>query len=628
MAKPEEVIIVEDENGDIVREMTKDTEVIAQYKTMREALVFLTNLNYEDTEHIMLSKLATQVERGGFTWTGLNTLCWAVGSISGAMGESDEKKFLVTVIKDLLKLCEDQRGKENKAIVASNIMYIVGNYPRFLRAHWKFLKTVVNKLFEFMHEPHPGVQDMACDTFLKIAQKCKRKFTTPQSGVQMSGASSPSLTNVLDTQPYLLTLISQLPTHIRDLQSHQILSFYESVATMLSDKGPQVKVNREEAMLRLMDMCNSTWMQMMAGGEAQVVTLECVREVARIIKTNAVVCTAAGSGVYVHQLSSIFADMMRLYRLYSIKVREACASQGDIAARTTVFKAMRGAKSEVVELLTAFIAGSSDIDGGGEHIAMQTFMTRIMQELFEDYRLSPAAARDAKVLSFFASSATALKDLLTPLIPAIVEAILDPTLSMITTNMLDYPEHRTCFFRFIREANQFCFQGLFVPVHQTLIVNSIIWAFKHTERNISEMGLEVLNELLLKLSHTSDEVAQPFYQQYLLILIQDVLGLMTDRLHKSGFKLQSTALRQMFQGVLTGQVKVPLFEVGSDNLMAMKNHVASLLLNAFPNLTQQQVVSFVIGIFDGGMDLAKFKDHMRDFLIRIKVNKRILFKYS
>ena len=55
-------------------------------------------------------------------------------------------------------------------------MYIVGQYPRFLRAHWKFLKTVVNKLFEFMHETHPGVQDMACDTFLKISQKCMTFF--------------------------------------------------------------------------------------------------------------------------------------------------------------------------------------------------------------------------------------------------------------------------------------------------------------------------------------------------------------------------------------------------------------------------------------------------------------------
>ena len=121
----------------------------------------------------MLSKLSDQVRiESEFDWTTLNTLCWAIGSISGAMSEDEEKRFLVTVIKDLLGLCENKRGKDNKAVVASNIMYVVGQYPRFLKAHWKFLKTVVNKLFEFMHESHPGVQDMACDTFLKIAQKC------------------------------------------------------------------------------------------------------------------------------------------------------------------------------------------------------------------------------------------------------------------------------------------------------------------------------------------------------------------------------------------------------------------------------------------------------------------------
>lgn len=35
--------------------------------------------------------------------------------------------------QDLLGLCEMKRGKDNKAIIASNIMYIVGQYPRFLR---------------------------------------------------------------------------------------------------------------------------------------------------------------------------------------------------------------------------------------------------------------------------------------------------------------------------------------------------------------------------------------------------------------------------------------------------------------------------------------------------------------
>ncbi|KAG6523475.1 hypothetical protein ZIOFF_013334 [Zingiber officinale] len=180
MAKPEEVLIVEDENGNIVRETMKDIDVLVQYKIMRETLIYLSHLDHEDTEQQMLKKLNKQLSGEEWSWNNLNTLCWAIGSISGSMMEEQENRFLVMVIRDLLNLCEITKGKDNKAVIASNIMYVVGQYPRFLRAHWKFLKTVVNKLFEFMHETHPGVQDMACDTFLKIVQKCKRKFVTTQ----------------------------------------------------------------------------------------------------------------------------------------------------------------------------------------------------------------------------------------------------------------------------------------------------------------------------------------------------------------------------------------------------------------------------------------------------------------
>lgn len=168
------------------------------------------------------------------------------------MHEEDEKRFLVTVIKDLLGLCEQKKGKDNKAIIASNIMYVVGQYPRFLRAHWKFLKTVVNKLFEFMHgknyyvihdilwntnelvyivtkckrmvnneseimsyvilkqfvtETHDGVQDMACDTFIKIALKCRRHFVTVQLG---------------EALPFIEEILSTISSIICDLQTQQV----------------------------------------------------------------------------------------------------------------------------------------------------------------------------------------------------------------------------------------------------------------------------------------------------------------------------------------------------------------------------------------------------------------------
>ena len=57
-----------------------------------------------------------------FTWNSLNTLSWAIGSISGSMAEEQENRFLVTVIRDLLNLCEVTRGKDNKAVIAANIM--------------------------------------------------------------------------------------------------------------------------------------------------------------------------------------------------------------------------------------------------------------------------------------------------------------------------------------------------------------------------------------------------------------------------------------------------------------------------------------------------------------------------
>jgi exportin-1 len=61
MAKPEEVLVVEDDNGEIIREVTKDVDAIILYKTMRETLIYLTHLDPEDTQQIMLEKLNNQV---------------------------------------------------------------------------------------------------------------------------------------------------------------------------------------------------------------------------------------------------------------------------------------------------------------------------------------------------------------------------------------------------------------------------------------------------------------------------------------------------------------------------------------------------------------------------------------
>jgi len=93
------------------------------------------------------------------------------------MSEDEENKFVVTVIKELLTMCEKTHGKNFKAFIATDIMYVVGQFPKFLCTHWAFLKTVIKKLNEFMHEKHPGVQDMASETFLKMTKLTRHMFS-------------------------------------------------------------------------------------------------------------------------------------------------------------------------------------------------------------------------------------------------------------------------------------------------------------------------------------------------------------------------------------------------------------------------------------------------------------------
>ena len=66
-----------------VKEHLKDVEVVALHKMVRETLVFLTHLDHQQTEEIMIEKLGLQVHPtpGGPGWSrqGLSTLCWAIG---------------------------------------------------------------------------------------------------------------------------------------------------------------------------------------------------------------------------------------------------------------------------------------------------------------------------------------------------------------------------------------------------------------------------------------------------------------------------------------------------------------------------------------------------------------------
>ncbi|EPR79648.1 Exportin [Spraguea lophii 42_110] len=176
MVRPQEVFIVENEFGEIVKEKMVETEQIEFYKKMKKTIFYVAFLQPDFIKNFFLTTLHKQVNENEFTWNNINRICWSIGAISGSFSEEEDSSFFVDVLKDLLALCEFKQLKKDKAVVASNIMYIIGQYHRFLLTNKKFFQTVIKKLYEFMDEKHEGIQDMACDTFLTIAKKCPGEF--------------------------------------------------------------------------------------------------------------------------------------------------------------------------------------------------------------------------------------------------------------------------------------------------------------------------------------------------------------------------------------------------------------------------------------------------------------------
>ncbi|GIY24907.1 exportin-1 [Caerostris extrusa] len=548
----------------------KDTDSIQLYKNMRETLVYLTHLDYVDTERIMTEKLHNQVNGTEWSWKNLNTLCWAIGSISGAMHEEDERRFLVTVIKDLLGLCEQKRGKDNKAIIASNIMYVVGQYPRFLRAHWKFLKTVVNKLFEFMHETHAGVQDMACDTFIKIAQKCRRHFVQVQVG---------------EVMPFIEDILNSINTIICDLQPQQVHTFYEAVGCMIGAQTDQSV--RDHLIDKYMLLPNEVWDAIIRQATKSVEVLQhedAVKQLGNILKTNVRACIALGHP-YVIQLGRIYLDMLNVYKVMSENIIGFIAKHGEAAMKQSKIRGMRTVKKETLKLISGWVSRSTD-----PQMVLENFIPPLLDAVLLDYqRCTVPSAREPEVLSTMATIGH-----ITPEIPKIFDHVFECTLDMINKDFEEFPEHRTNFFLLLQAAVTHCFPALLniAPAQFKLVLDSIIWAFKHTMRNVA-------------------------------ILVYKFCTIVTDTSHTAGLTMQATILAYMFSLVESGKITVPLNPAdqtaGAQNIIYIQEFVAHLLKTAFGHLSgSPQIKITVQGFFNLDQDIPAFKEHLRDFLVQIR----------
>ena len=598
MAKPEEVLVVIDENGNAVEELITDSETVSLYNTMRANLVYLTNVDSKKVYKIMTTRLDQLMsDERNFTFDSLNKLCWALGSISECMMEDEENKFVVTVIKELLNLVEKKKGKNNKALVAADIMYVVGQFPRFLCTHWAFLKTVIKKLNEFMHEKHPGVQDMATEVFLKIAKKTKHMFV---------------LSHEQNEEPYVWNLIRSLKDNTQDLEIKQWLHIYEGIAHMVSEeKDPGQK---DVLLENLMQYTQADWrgvIEIINSDPSSLQDIEVIRTIGFVIKANERVAFALGHP-YISHLIKIFLELLLVYKTYSENISFVISSN-PVSYNMSILKAMRTVRREILNLIATFISNNEDHD-----MVISEFLPKL-SELIVDYNGNVPSARDPEVLSLFTSLIKKMGDRMNQYIPDILNCLFESTLSMISSNYTDFMDFRRNYFNLIKAIVENSLEGLFEASEESfkIWIDSIIWGIKHYQIELADICLETMNELLSKVVW-NQAVANIFFHGFYMSILQDTFFVLTDSLHKSGFYKQSLIIMKLIAIVEDQMFEGKLSENYENNKEFVIEFLVDVLIKLFANTNKVQIEGWVLTMFNRSHDKKEFVNTLRDFLIWLK----------
>ncbi|KNB42717.1 exportin-1 [Blastocystis sp. subtype 4] len=508
MSRPEEVMMMENEDGEVVRVETKDTDGIALYKIMKECLVLLASVDYEITEAILMNALDIQLKPTDPFRSTLQPLIWSIGSLNGVLTEADERRLLMATIMDILRLVASKVTKDDKAVVAGCLMYVIQQFPRFLKHHFKFLRTVINKNFEFMHETHPGVQDMSCDTFEKIAKQCGYQLVIPQ---QVDGQ---------EWAPYINEIIAKLEVFVELLNQQQREVVYRGVASACRcERNPERRLVLIDSLLYRV---NERIVEVIKKGcvdEREFHSLANIQLLRNSLRFHRVVFQK-------FRFMTQYQDFADLFSFYSRATIQSVKENGELVAGYSQTRQERLLLRDIIRLFQCFIERVKGREvNDSNQIDLNSVCQQTLSLILKDYEDAPECLKEPCCLQFSAVVLEKLKSQNSTLTASILSSVFLSTLHLITSNRLKYPELTLTFFTLLSAVARYSFLSLFSfnMTELKLIVDSIIWGYLDSERRIYENSLETMLVVMESVRACEGELRQGFYQQFWVYIVEHTL---------------------------------------------------------------------------------------------------------
>jgi exportin-1 len=601
--KPQEVLITIDEEGLPRREELANTENLIMYEMVRKILRTFAGKYYSDLRQIIHYKLDRQIDGSEWSYEGINSLSFATGCLSEIVSAIEERPLLIFMLRTLLNFCATKLETEDKAVIATNIMHIVSQHQRFLKDYWEFSITVMKKLFEFVKEKFPGVAEMACNTLLKITSNLKDEFVVTHIKQDM----------VPETEPYICKLLEDLGGIVFNLDLARKFDIYESIGQIISaEPKEQLKM---EYLISAERELEELWMvvQQNLTNKEFLVASESASNISVFLRINSKFCESIGLSYRIY-FERCFMKIDVLYNAYQHLEVEMVQQQGIQALEYALMKKFRGVRKDILNLLTSYVAVFKT-----DPYSFVTNYGSLLIGILESYANEQAEIREHEVLLLLAESIKILGKNSSELLSTSLPLVLAAVLPMITQDFNSYIETRLSFFSLLQSIASNCFEAfLSIPadVFKT-IVDCIIWAMKHETPNIHELGLETLITLLENINR-NDQFLQTFYKFYFANLINDLLFIMTDKLHTNSLGSQSKCLHILL--LVSQRFQFSTFGGTGNNSEQIYQYILDVMSKNFDNLARgdhQKCLTALFTVVQSGEK--PFKTALRDYLINLNL---------
>lgn len=586
MPRPQEVFIVINEYGEVIKNKLIETEQIEFYKKMKSCFYYLAFLIEDDMKRYFLTKTGDQLDKIEWSWENVNKLCWSIGCISEVFTEESERDFFIAILKYLLLLCEMKHSKSDKAVVASNIMFIIGQFHRFLLHNKSFLKTVVKKLFEFMDETHEGIKDMACDNFYKIAERCPREFLIQRE----------------QDKVFLVFILENVKNITKTLEYYQKRFVYEALLLIIkeipyNETNQHIVLNNINLLISSISDVNIFSNDYVNFLSVEIKSANIYKLVSHVIKSHAL--------VYKFIPYACESNYTSLFPLY-FKFYEICSSFMISCPDPNGVINSKNLKIDIIDLFNDIIESK---------FLKNEYITNLCEKIIIDYKNS----LKYRIPSIINLATNIVKNIsvknniqYVQMEKFFVSALIEPSISFVM-KADENPEISINYLKLIETFLNVSFTTFFSNIYIDSSFNSIYNTLLHSIiciREISDLGLNVLTILFTKCYETKQF---QFFKQNFIITLENLLGIIFDKDTKYSFNLQSSLLALM----ISISKNIPNLDDTTSNLNFLSNYMLKIFSQCFPNITKKSLEIFILGLFDLCKDKEIFKDHLNDFGVKI-----------